>query len=220
MVVAISLPVCKQRTSQFSKCDGNRMEKLSKLLDWRREWCVPGTLSYTDFVDSAAITYLPLRMLVENHSELYMRMNAEPMRGAAPRCTADLLQWAAAQGVTRDQQSSVQGSPAFLGHQLQHTTSSKKPALGRSMAAKCCHCILAAEFVFHPGWGDIKDARALAFFRLLHLLWENGKNRNLRGGGIPWHVVLLHKGAWLTKLSAWRLIIALCGHSLCNVFLN
>lgn len=125
MVVAISLPVCKQRTSQFSKCDGNRTEKLIKLLDWRREWCVPGTLSYTDFVDSAAITYLPLQMLVENHSELYMRMNAEPMRGAAPRCSADLLQWAAAQGMTRDQQrvSGLPGPPTAAHHKQQKACS-------------------------------------------------------------------------------------------------
>lgn len=90
----------------------------------------------------------------------------------------------------------------------------------RSVPAKCCHCILAAEFVFHLGWRDIKDAIALAFFRLLHLLWENGKNRNWRGGRIPCHVVLLHKETWLTKLSTWRFIIALCGHSFYNVFLN
>lgn len=136
MVVAISLLVCSQRTNQFSKCEGNRIGKLSKLLDWRREWCVPGTLSYADFVDNAAIMQLPLWMLVENHSELCMRMNAEPiLRGAAPRCSADLLQWAAAQGMTRNQLSSVQGCLTFLGHQLQHTTSSKKPALGPQISA-------------------------------------------------------------------------------------
>lgn len=118
--------MCRQRTSEFSKWEGNGMGKLRKLLDWRRECCVPGTLSYTDFVDHAAITYLPLWRLVENHSELYMRTNAEPIwKGAAPRCSADLLQWAAAQGRTGDQQSSVQGCLTFLGHQLQHTTSSK-----------------------------------------------------------------------------------------------
>lgn len=60
---------------------------------------MPGTLSYTDFVDNVAITYLPLRMLVENSSKLYMRLNAEAvLRGARARCSADLLQWDAAQG--------------------------------------------------------------------------------------------------------------------------
>lgn len=131
MVVPISLLTCRQRTSQFSKCEGNRMGNLSKLLDWRRELCVPGTLSYTDFIGNVAITYLPWWMLVENHSELYMRMNAEPIwRGASPRCSADLLQWAATQGMTRDQQSSFQECPTFLGQQLQHTTSGKNTALG------------------------------------------------------------------------------------------
>lgn len=58
-------------------------------------------------------------------------MNGEPIwRGAAPRCSADLLQWAAAHSMTRDQQSSVQGCLIFLDHQLQHTTSGKNPALG------------------------------------------------------------------------------------------
>lgn len=221
VVIVISLLMCRQRTSQFWKWKANGMEKLSKLLDCRRKWCVPGTLSYTDFVDNTAITYLPLWILVENHSELYMRMNTEPIwRGAAPRCSA---QWAAAQGKTRDQQSRVMSKAVWPSWATNCSTPQVAKTLlwgHRPMAAKCCHCILAAEFVFHTGWRDIKDAIALAFFKLFHLLWENGKNGNWRGGRIPCHVVLLHKGAWLTKLSTWRLITALCGYNLHNVFLN
>lgn len=84
------------------------------------------------------------------------------------------------------EQSSAEQCPraslTFLGHQLQHNTSGKNLLWGhRTIAANCCHCVLAAEFVLHPGWGDSEDATALAVLRPLHHLRVNGKKEESAG---------------------------------------
>lgn len=148
MVETIALLVCRQRTSQFSKCERNRMGKLTKLLDWRREWCVPGTLWYTSFVDNPAIipaivnagrkSYTWGWMLNVSGRVLYRGAQLAFCSGLQQRVWADI--------------SKVVSKGVWPSWATNYSTSQVAKTLlwgHRSMAAKCCHCILAAVFVFH-----------------------------------------------------------------------
>lgn len=202
--------MCGQRTSQFSKCEGNRRGKLRKLLDWRREWCVPSTLSHTDFIEKAAITYLPIWMLVENSSKLNMRRSTECTLRGAP--------------IRYEQNSAGQGPRAsltILSNQIWHTTGGKKLLWSnRTKVVKCYLCILVAETGLLPDWGDSKVATALRkFLDSFTVLWVNGKKEEREEKG-SFCVVLLHTRAKLTKLSSCKLTTALCRYNFYNAFLN
>lgn len=58
--------VGEKKKKTVSKCEEIGIGKLHKMLDCRREWCIPSTLSHTSFVDSTVWTYLPLWMLIDN----------------------------------------------------------------------------------------------------------------------------------------------------------
>lgn len=85
------------------------MGKLSKLLDWRREWFVPGSLSYTDFVDYVAIIYLPLWMLVHYTWGRMLILSWGVLQPGAQLTSCSGMKHRASVRKSQAQQSSAQG---------------------------------------------------------------------------------------------------------------